>query len=91
MFYVEEDLTPAVNHAINLFGRNGARRFGKDIEAGVSVATREFGKIWYGDADKNTLEVACTALSERLNQRVYLFYQDTEFNFESARVFFKED
>lgn len=91
MFYVEEDLTPVVNHATNLFGRNGARRFGKNVEAGVSIATREFGKIWYGDADKNTLDVACTALSERLNQRVYLFYQDTEFNFESARVFFKED
>jgi hypothetical protein len=91
MFYVEEDLFPAVNQAVSILGRNGVRRVGKDTEPSVSIATREFGKIWYGDVDRTTLDTACTMLSERLNQRVYLFNQDNEFNFDSARVFFKED
>jgi len=91
MFYTEEDLSTAANQAVNVFGRNGVYRVGKNIEASVSIATREFGKIWYGDMDRNTLDTACNMLSERLNQRVYLFNQDNEFNFNSARVFFKED
>jgi hypothetical protein len=91
MFYTNEDLTPAVNQAVSMLGRNGVRRVGRDIEASVSIATREFGKIWYGDVDRTTVDTACTMLSERLNQRVYLFNHDNEFNFNSARVFFKED
>jgi len=91
MFYTEEDLTPAVNQAVSILGRNGVRRVGKNIQPNVSVATRALGKIWYGDVDTTTLDTSCVLLSERLTQPVYLFYQDTDFDFDSTRVFFKED
>jgi hypothetical protein len=91
MFYTEEDLSQVVNQAVSIFGRNGIRKVGKNIEFSTAIATRELGKIWYGDIDRNTLDTACVMLSTRLNQRVYLFTHDTEFNFEAARVFFRED
>jgi hypothetical protein len=90
MFYTEEDLAPAVSLASTVFGRSGTRLFGKDTIFNVSVATKEFGKLWYGDVDRHTLEIACTVLSEKLNQRVYLFYQDNDFNFTDSPVFFKD-
>ena len=84
MFYVEEDITPAVNAASNLFGRTGRFLTGKNVIQNASIATREFGKIWHGDIDANDYESRLTALSNRLKTAVYLFDATNGYNFEDA-------
>jgi hypothetical protein len=88
MFYTEEDVTPAVNQATSIFGRNGVRRIGKNFEHSVTIATRELGKIWFGDVDRTALESNCKMLSERIGQTVYVFYRNDIFDFNSAVLFF---
>lgn len=73
MFYAEEDVAPAVQAAVELFGPVGnmlpKSRF---VARNVTIGTREFGKLWYGDIDGTTeyMEELCAILSKRINQRV---------------------
>lgn len=73
MFYTEEDVTPAVQTACELFGPVGnmlpTSRF---VIQNVMIGTKEFGKIWYGDVEGTIdyVKELCEILSKRINQRV---------------------
>lgn len=73
MFYTEEDVTPAVQIACELFGPVGNMlETGKFVTQNVIIGTKEFGKIWYGDVE-GTIDYAkelCDILSKRINQQV---------------------
>lgn len=83
MFYLEEDIQPAVNEAVKLFGEVGIMfQSGKTgVYKNQNIVTREFGKLWYGDIDVNTAEATCLALSKAIGKTVYMMPQDSwEFN-----------
>jgi hypothetical protein len=73
MFYTDEDVEPAVQIAVELFGPVGnmlsESRF---VTRNVIIGTREFGKLWYGDVEGTQDYVAelCDILSKRINQSV---------------------
>ena len=70
MFYTVEDIQPAVDVAVELFGKNGTMLDGKHISKNVLVGTREFGKLWYGDVDGDMdfINSLCSVLSQRIGQ-----------------------
>jgi hypothetical protein len=72
MFYTEEDIQPAVTAAVRIFGNNGTYVFGKNT-VNITVATREFGKIWYGDVSATTVNAKCSQLARMINSNVFLF------------------
>ena len=82
MFYDNEDVSPAVNLAKKLFGSGNSFEFNRNAHKNMSIMTREFGKIWFGDIEltdqvRDNLE----KLSVTINQRVYF---TREFDFENA-------
>ena len=89
MFYVEEDVLPAVKTATELFGQVGNFAEGKNVARNVSIATRQFGKIWYGDVDATAAEIAtkCKDIAQRINQTVYMFNSGNEFEYNTAAKF----
>jgi hypothetical protein len=73
MFYTEEDVTPAVQTAAELFGPVGNMlNEGRFITRNVIIGTREFGKLWYGDVEGTVdyVNELCEILSKRINQQV---------------------
>jgi hypothetical protein len=72
MFYTQEDVQPAVDAAVRIFGRNGSYVFNGNVK-NVVIATREFGKIWNGDVDVSILEDKCSQLARQIGNTVYLF------------------
>lgn len=85
MFYSEDDVQPAVNEAIKLFGPVGNMSMERNTMYNVSIATKEFGKLWYGDIDGarfNTTAIAnaLAALSKLMQQKVYIL--DDSFDFD---------
>jgi len=73
MFYTDEDVTPAVQVATELFGRVGNMLpEGKFATRNVIIGTREFGKLWYGDVEGTVdyVNELCEILSKRINQQV---------------------
>lgn len=89
MFYVEEDVLPAVKIATELFGQVGSLAEGKSVVRNVFLATRQFGKIWYGDVDTNSTDITakCKELAQRINQTVYMFNSSNEFEYNTANKF----
>jgi hypothetical protein len=88
MFYTQEDVQPAVDAAVRIFGKNGSYVFDGNVK-NVVIATREFGKIWNGDVDVNSVENKCTQLARQIGNTVYLlegFYADN-FDFSKAYQF----
>lgn len=83
MFWNEEDVQPAVNKAVELFGPVGRMAYGKNVRHNMSVATKEFGKIWYGDIDMDdaTFTERCKALSTEIKQTLYLFSLDNSYDY----------
>lgn len=75
MFYTEEDVTPVVRTATELFGPVGNMlETGRFVTQNVIIGTREFGKIWYGDVE-GTIDYVnelCEILSKRINQQVMM-------------------
>lgn len=88
MFYTEEDVTPAVTAAIELFGPVGAISNDKNVVKNVSIATREFGKLWYGDVDKATVKEKCLSLGARINQKIYMFEAHDNFEFNNNTLIY---
>lgn len=90
MFYDEVDIDPAINVANSLFGSpNKYEEYGYSfvpvedqlhIMKNVSIATKEFGKLWYGDLSETqeTLD-KINILSDSINQRVYII-RDYDFD-----------
>jgi hypothetical protein len=72
MFYTAEDVQPAVNAAVKMFGRQGRMDTGKNVFYNVSVFTREYGKLWYGDISKDGIEEKLKMLSASINMNVSL-------------------
>lgn len=73
MFYTEEDVTPAVQVATELFGPVGNMlEAGRFVTQNVIIGTREFGKLWYGDVEGTVdyVNELCEILSKRINQQV---------------------
>ena len=85
MFYTEEDVQPVVTLAEKLFGKVGNMSMEKNTLYNVSIATREFGKLWYGDiegsiADTDTLVSKFSELSRFVNQKIYILDDQFDFN-----------
>ena len=73
MFYTEEDVTPVVQIATELFGPVGNMlQSGRFVTHNVLIGTKEFGKIWYGDVSGTVdyVNELCELLSKRINQQV---------------------
>ena len=89
MFYDEEEVQPAVDIAAELFGYPGRLIDGHKVMRNTSIATRQFGKLWYGDIDtaSTDLEATCIALSQRIGQEVYVFGEDNNFDYNTINRF----
>jgi hypothetical protein len=81
MFHSTEDIQPAVDLAVKVCGTMGNMTLSKHALYNVSVATREFGKLWYGDLEKNDVVTIINTISAAINQKVYVL--DEQFNFDS--------
>lgn len=87
MFYTDEDVTPSVKMAEEIFGKNGNMIPGRNVINNAAIATREFGKLWYGDIDlfDGNFEQKATDLSQRIGQTVYVFDMDrNNFDYNNA-------
>jgi hypothetical protein len=89
MFYIEEDIMPAINQAKFLFGKPGTYLTSENCLPNIRIVTREYGIIWQGDVDKANLEPNLLTLSERLDKKIYLFLPPNNFDFGKAKVFYK--
>ena len=78
MFWQAEDVQPAVNAAVKMFGRQGRMDTGKNVFYNVSVFTREYGKLWYGDIGKDGIEEKLKMLSASINMNVSLVDENFE-------------
>jgi hypothetical protein len=89
MFYDEIDVQPAVDVATEMFGTVGNMSYGKNVLYNVTIATKEFGKIWYGDIDTIEMNpnVVAAALSQRIKQTVYMFVNQNTFDFNQVQKF----
>lgn len=86
MFWQEEDVQPAVDRAVEMFGRVGSVHYGKSVKMNISLATKEYGKIWYGDVDMddNTFMTNCSNLAKALNSNIYIFDAGNNFDYSTA-------
>ena len=89
MFYDEIDVQPAVDAAAEMFGTSGRMLDGKNVMRNVALATREFGKIWYGDIDMFDANpnIQFKNLSQRINRTVYVFNNSDVFDYTTATKF----
>lgn len=83
MFWTEEDVQPMVTDLVDAFGPQGLITNEGNTLKNVCIATREYGKLWYGDiTDSN--ETLVTKLSKIIGvykQDIYLLAEDTfDFN-----------
>lgn len=70
MFWQAEDVQPAVNVAVKMFGPQGTMETGKNVIYNASIFTREFGKLWYGDLITDGLSDRLKAFSVAVNMTV---------------------
>jgi len=89
MFYTEEDVQPAVDLAVKIFGKPEQYHTWSEgqVMMNVAVMTRKFGKIWTGDLlmDRDTrnasteLQRKLDLLADSINQPVFLTDGDFDF------------
>lgn len=87
MFYTEEDVMLSVKTAEKMFGKNGNMIAGKNVINNAAIATREFGKLWYGDIDlfDGSFKQTVTEFSRKIGQTVYVFDTDrNNFDYDNA-------
>jgi hypothetical protein len=87
MYYMEEDVQPAVNAAVDIFGTPGRILVEGDVLKNISIATREFGKLWYGDIQRDRLDQFSKELSGKIQKNIYVFTSGNEFIYTSAQVY----
>jgi hypothetical protein len=80
MFYSEEDVQPAVTQATMIFGQVGRMDPLAEFK-NVSIATKQFGKLWYGDVSSRDLDTNIRLLQSAVGQQVYVFLNDNDFNY----------
>jgi len=70
MFYDKDDVQPAVNAAIELFGRQA--QYQPSPFMYLAIETPKYGTIWYGDVqmDVTTVKERCGELSKKINEPV---------------------
>ena len=78
MFWQAEDIQPAVNAAVKMFGPQGRMDTGKNVFYNVSVFTKEYGKLWYGDISKDGIGEKLKMLSATINMNVSLVDENFE-------------
>jgi hypothetical protein len=78
MFWQAEDVQPAVNAAVKMFGPQGRMSTGKNVFYNVAVFTREYGKLWYGDISKDGISEKLKMLSASINMNVSLVDENFE-------------
>lgn len=85
MFWTEEDVKPVVNEVVKLFGPVGYMTTEKPVLCNVSLATKEFGKLWYGDItdDTPTLTKKMGTLAQSIKQKIYILSDDS-FDFDEC-------
>jgi hypothetical protein len=81
MFYTDEDVQPAYDLAVKLFGpHNRYEHDNRNAHKNVCIMTREYGKLWFGDLELNEeTRENLEKLSVTINQKVYFtkeFYTD---------------
>jgi hypothetical protein len=70
MFYREEDIQPAVDSAIQYFGKPA--QYIDDNYIYIGLETPKFGMIWYGDFTGDWMKASQLAdsLSSKIDQKV---------------------
>jgi hypothetical protein len=84
MFYSEDEVQPAVTHATMLFGRVGTIDPVAEHK-NVCIATKQFGKLWYGDVTAQDLAINVPLLQASLGQEIFVLYNNNDFNFDIAK------
>jgi hypothetical protein len=82
MFYSEEDVTPATQMAEQLLGPVGVI----DIDAehpNTCIATKKFGKIWYGDLVAMNL-INVKTLRAFVGEDIYILFNENTFDYDRA-------
>ena len=66
MFWQAEDIQPAVKVVAEVFGKVGNMETGKNVLYNVSIFSRQYGKLWYGDLVNDGISEKLTSLSTKL-------------------------
>lgn len=83
MFYTEEDVQPYVTEVEKVFGKSGNMDMGKNVLYNVAIATKELGKLWYGDLNAFDLADKLKMVENTLNTKLYVISSDgVDFNTE---------
>jgi hypothetical protein len=78
MFWQSEDVQPAVDAAVKIFGKQGNMEIGKNVLYNVSIFTPAFGKLWYGDVSMFDISAKLKELGTSINMQVSIV--DEQFN-----------
>lgn len=72
MFYSEEDVQPAVDMAMELFGTVGNISQERSSMKNMLITSDKFGHLWYGDIEESidSIMSKCTTLSQKFDLKV---------------------
>jgi|APSaa5957512535_1039671.scaffolds.fasta_scaffold30350_4 hypothetical protein len=87
MFWLQEDVQPAVDMTAKIFGQTNQYDINADM-IGICIITKEFGILWSGDLSVNSpsaLQEKVNILSDTLNKRVFIT-KNHSFDFDMALV-----
>lgn len=75
MFWSEEDIQPAVNMAVELFGVCGRMSNEQITVKNVVITSNKFGHLWYGDIDSSIelINEKCNIIAKRFDVKVSVF------------------
>lgn len=74
MFWLEEDIEPAVNTAREMFGTVGTFSFEKNAVKNAIITSDKYGHLWYGDIEDSieSINQKCSVISQKHNISVSL-------------------
>jgi hypothetical protein len=82
MFWQAEDIQPAVKVVAEVFGKVGSMETGKNVLYNVSIFSRQYGKLWYGDLVNDGISEKLTSLSTKLGMSLSVI----DDNFETVSI-----
>ena len=82
MFWQAEDIQPAVKVVAEVFGKVGNMETGKNVLYNVSIFSRQYGKLWYGDLVNDGISEKLTSLSTKLGMSLSVI----DDNFETVSI-----
>lgn len=75
MFWIEEDVQPAIDSAVKLFGPPNQYSNEVGCWKNVSIISEQYGKLWFGDIDlTDEIKQKLEMLSVTINQKIYLTF-----------------